>query len=157
MEQNRSSRLEVEKRYYWKFRKIHRKTPAPEPLTKERLWNRCFPVNFGKFLRTPIFYGTSPVAVDTAKTRIFWIILEKFVSKRFLIDLRIVFQNCFITRVICERTWVRGGQEVVRKRSKFTTSNKMITRTQTFTYIHNSVWEIWLWQWDQKFKNYASL
>ena len=61
-------------------------------------------MNFGKFLRTPIFYGTSSVAVDTAKTRIFWIILEKFVSKRFLIDLRIVFQNCFITRVICERT-----------------------------------------------------
>ena len=25
----------------------------PETLLKQRLWRRCFPVNFGKFLRTP--------------------------------------------------------------------------------------------------------
>ena len=37
-----------------KFRKIHRKTHVPETLLlKKRLWHRCFPVNFAKFLRTP--------------------------------------------------------------------------------------------------------
>ena len=30
-------------------------------LLKKRLWHRCFPVNFVKFLRTP-FYRTAPVA-----------------------------------------------------------------------------------------------
>ena len=29
-------------------------------LLKERLWNRCFPVNFAKFLRTPLLYRTPP-------------------------------------------------------------------------------------------------
>ena len=53
------------KKVFLKFRKIHRKTPVPEPLfnkvaglrpatlLKKRLWHRCFPVNFAKFLRTP--------------------------------------------------------------------------------------------------------
>ena len=45
-----------------KFPKIYRKKPVPEPLfnkvaglslQKKRLWHRCFPVNFAKFLRTP--------------------------------------------------------------------------------------------------------
>ena len=27
----------------------------PETLLKKRLWRRCFPVNFAKFLRTPCF------------------------------------------------------------------------------------------------------
>ena len=29
--------------------------PRPETLIKKRLWHRCCPVNFVKFLRTPIF------------------------------------------------------------------------------------------------------
>ena len=56
-------------RFSYKFRKIHRKTPVPESLfnkvavlrpatlLKKRLWYRCFPVNFVKFLRTR-FYRT---------------------------------------------------------------------------------------------------
>ena len=28
-------------------------------LLKKRLWHRCFPVNFAKFLRTPFFQNTS--------------------------------------------------------------------------------------------------
>ena len=46
----------------YKFRKIQRKTPvseslffSPETLLKKRLWPRCFPRNFVKFLRTPFF------------------------------------------------------------------------------------------------------
>ena len=37
------------------FTKIYRKTPVPESLSKKRLWHRCFPANFVKFLRTPFF------------------------------------------------------------------------------------------------------
>ena len=31
----------------------------PATLFKKRLWHRCFPVNFVKFLRTPILKNTS--------------------------------------------------------------------------------------------------
>ena len=31
----------------------------PVTLLKKRLWHRCFPVNFAKFLRTPFFQNTS--------------------------------------------------------------------------------------------------
>ena len=44
------------KRCSYKFRKIHRKAPVTSAtLLKKRLWHRCFPVNFAKFLRTPFF------------------------------------------------------------------------------------------------------
>ena len=56
---------------YQKFRKIHRNAPVPESLfnkiawlrsatlLKRRLWHRCFPVNFAKFLRTLFSQSTS--------------------------------------------------------------------------------------------------
>ena len=41
----------------WMHRKIHRKNEGLNPATllKKRLWHRCFPVNFKKFLRTAFF------------------------------------------------------------------------------------------------------
>ena len=33
-------------------------------LLKKRLWNGCFPVNFAKFLRTPLSYRTPSVAAS---------------------------------------------------------------------------------------------
>ena len=33
--------------------------PRPETLSKKRLWRRCFPVNFGIFLRSPFLQNTS--------------------------------------------------------------------------------------------------
>ena len=47
------------KRCSYKFRKIHRKIPMcqslrPATLLRKRLWHRCFPVNFTKFIRTPV-------------------------------------------------------------------------------------------------------
>ena len=41
------------KRCSLKFHKIHRKTPVPCSFIKKRLWHRCFPENFAKFLRIP--------------------------------------------------------------------------------------------------------
>ena len=35
-----------------------RKTTLPESVSKKRLWHRCFPKNFGKFLRTPFVQNT---------------------------------------------------------------------------------------------------
>ena len=37
----------------------------PATLLKKRLWHRCLPVNFTKFLWTPFFYKTPPVAAST--------------------------------------------------------------------------------------------
>ena len=34
-------------------------------LFKKRLWHRCFPLKFAKFLRQPVFYRTPPVAAST--------------------------------------------------------------------------------------------
>ena len=36
----------------------------PATLLKKSLWNKCFASNFAKFLRTPFFYRTSPVAAS---------------------------------------------------------------------------------------------
>ena len=58
-----------EKRYSYKFHKIHRKTLGLRPATllQNRLWHRCFPVSFAKFLRTPFsqknFRTTASVAI----------------------------------------------------------------------------------------------
>ena len=54
-----SSRGVLLKRCSQKFHKIHRETPVPATLLKKRLWHRCFPVNFMKFLRTPFLQNTS--------------------------------------------------------------------------------------------------
>ena len=46
-------------------------------LLKERLWHRCFPVNFVKFLRTPILQNTSErcsvkkVGLNTSRMKVF--------------------------------------------------------------------------------------
>ena len=37
---------------------------TPATLLKAKLWHRCFPVNFAKFLRTSFFYRTPPVAAS---------------------------------------------------------------------------------------------
>ena len=42
--------------FYWKSLSQSLK---PVTLFKERLWHRCFPVNFVKFLRTPFWHNTS--------------------------------------------------------------------------------------------------
>ena len=36
----------------------------PATLSKKRLWHRCFPVNYAKFLRTPFIHKTPLVAAS---------------------------------------------------------------------------------------------
>ena len=51
-------------------------------LLKKRLWHRCFPVNFVKFLRTPFFNRTPPVAPsDCIPSNIFFIQLQIYISR----------------------------------------------------------------------------
>ena len=72
-----------------KFRKIHRKTPVPRPVTllKKRLLHRCFPVNFAKFLRTPFsfFFRNGSVVLTSVFSQRSYIsekrIYQKFISK----------------------------------------------------------------------------
>ena len=39
----------------------------PANLLKKRLWHRCFPVNFAKFIRTHFFYRTPLVAASVGE------------------------------------------------------------------------------------------
>ena len=63
-------RYSVKKSVFAKFCKIHRKTSVPESfnrpatLFKKRLWHRCFPVNFAKFLRTLCLDRTPPAVAS---------------------------------------------------------------------------------------------
>ena len=38
---------------------VNKATGQPATLLKKRLWHKCFPVNFAKFLRTPFLQNTS--------------------------------------------------------------------------------------------------
>ena len=57
------------KKYSEKIRKIHRKTLRPATLLKKRLWYRCFPVTFAKFLGIPILQNTSGQLLLKTKSR----------------------------------------------------------------------------------------
>ena len=50
-------RCSIKKGVLWNFVKFIGLRPAN--LLKKRLWHRCFPVNFTKFLRTPFLQSTS--------------------------------------------------------------------------------------------------
>ena len=43
----------------WFARLCLERIKRPAALLKKRLWHRCFPVNFAKFLRTPVSQNTS--------------------------------------------------------------------------------------------------
>ena len=87
--------------------------------------------------------------LDRSRTRIFWIILEMLVSQQFLIDLRIISQNCFMPRVI-SNVYVIFQPPGVKKWSKTEWGEghnspfpiKRKPRSQNFTYIHNFVYRI---------------
>ena len=48
----------------------------PATLLKKRLWHRCFPVNFAKFLRPPFF-----------TEHLWWLLLEKNTKKEIVLGL----------------------------------------------------------------------
>ena len=70
----------LKNRYSQVFRNIHRKATVLESLLnkvagqrasnfiKMRIQHRCFQVKFSKFLATPFFYRTAPVAASVCKS-----------------------------------------------------------------------------------------
>ena len=52
----------------------------PAILLKRRLSHRCFPMNFAKFLRTPFFYRTTPLAASATGIFHKLVSYEKLVS-----------------------------------------------------------------------------
>ena len=44
----------------------------PVALLKKRLWHRCFPVNFVKFLRTPFIYKFCQISKNTFYAEHLW-------------------------------------------------------------------------------------
>ena len=52
-------RCSIKKGLLINFTKFSGKYLCQSPLLKKRLWHRCFPVNFVKFLRTPFLQNTS--------------------------------------------------------------------------------------------------
>ena len=55
---------------------------SPATLLKKKLWHRCFPVNFVKFLRTSFFtlhfQTTASVQVSIFHVRTFWVFYQKY-------------------------------------------------------------------------------
>ena len=49
----------IVKRFVAKLSILDVSEARPATLLKKRLWHRCFPVDFVKFLRTPFLYHTS--------------------------------------------------------------------------------------------------
>ena len=53
-------------------------------LLKERLWRRCFPVNFTKFLRTPFLQNTfGPLLLQSVTfTESFWMMMSTYTLRQ---------------------------------------------------------------------------
>ena len=64
----------------------------PATLLKKRLWHRCFPVNFAKFLRTAFLQNTSRRLL-LKETKIYLVSL--------MVCLQVQNQNTFITCNLC--------------------------------------------------------
>ena len=62
-------------------------------LLKKRLWYRCFPVNFAKFLRTPFFYRTPLVVASVHRSVIFDYLFITFFMKVFFFYLDFLSQT----------------------------------------------------------------
>ena len=82
-------------------------------LLKNRLWHRCFPLNFAKFLRTSFLQNTSGWLLLKLQTGNFkkkrlahkfssWIFVKHYLAECFL-------QNLFISLLLFSQFWKYGG------------------------------------------------
>ena len=91
------------------FRSSHQR---PATLLKKRLWHRCFPVNFAKFLRTRFLQNTSGR------------LLLDFILKKQQFKSLAVFSSIFVnnTKIIADYNFVaplRSGREIEWILSKY--------------------------------------
>ena len=81
------------------FKKVAGLSPAT--LLKKRLWHRCFPVNFAKFLRTPFLtehlLATASDFLQTASGSLYYITqkmhIPEYFSKTYLKEF-VIFLKC---------------------------------------------------------------
>ena len=67
---------------FTKFTGKHlRQSFRPATLLKERLWNRCFPVNFVKFLRTTFFTELLRATASGAMNKFFCFSFSKKITE----------------------------------------------------------------------------
>ena len=53
-------------RYFYPFTLVSSEAVVQRCPVKKSLWSSCFPLNFGKFRRTPFFYRTPAVAASVS-------------------------------------------------------------------------------------------
>ena len=85
------------------FNKVADLTPAT--LLKRRLWHRCFPVSFVKFLGTPFF-------TEYLWWLLLWKILVEHLSLAYSRFIKLIIpevRNAFPKKVINKKTWVMMG------------------------------------------------
>ena len=93
----------------------------PVTLLKKRLWHRCFPVNFEKFLRTPFLWNTSGrLLLDRVlNTPLFYItyIIESNTEQ--------VTQKCFGSNY-CEKILKNSGKTSTKAFTSRTTCQRLL-------------------------------
>ena len=73
------------------FAKFKGKHLKPATLLKKRLWHRCFPVNFAKFVRTPFLqktYGRPLLTVPTSNKSCWFLLSVSYECSKIIEDLR---------------------------------------------------------------------
>ena len=96
----------LHKKYSEKFCKIYKKTPVPESQAwglqlywKKRLWQRCFPVNYRKFLRAPFIQNTSGRLLLKVSSTPFNFLFRILVLWAFSLKIRIQWKYCEMRNV----------------------------------------------------------
>ena len=95
----------------------------PATLLKNRLWHRCFPVNFAKFLRTPFLQ-------NTFFTEHLWAITS-------VKSLTIIWYIAIILVSAC--TWLSYGYQPVRDNLQLSHDYRKIKRTDKFCFIKKTL------------------
>ena len=71
----------------------------PSTLLKKKLWYRCFSVNFVKFLRTPFFCRTTPVAASEFHSVAEFV---EFPFSNFAGFLATILPKIFFSKILCK-------------------------------------------------------
>ena len=100
--------------------------PMPATLLKRRLWHRCFPVNFAKFLRTPVLQNTF------GRLLLLLLLVRKVMKVSWVI---LVSENLFLS-FFCHMCLLHSFYYLQKKHDTSAWINKM-------TYVFNGTSSFW--------------
>ena len=121
------------------FLRNHSKTAAPAAaglILKRRLWHRCLPLNFSKFLRTPFFIE-----------HLRWLLLDICISCQFLFTGRILCQSCLLN-MIQLAVWKNDtafrwfDSNHMTKNPKNTASDELIICLEIYNVKSKEIWNL---------------